>query len=94
MPEAPAAAVAVDGKTLRGSTTPGAPGTPRLSVLAPRLGLTRTQQAVAAKTPAIKEVETVLRQIVLTGRGVTMDALRTQRQGAQTIVDAGGGTLS
>src|SRR5438128_11871134 len=48
------------------------------------------QRAVAAKTNEIKEVETVLSQIVLTGRVVTMDALLTQRQVAQTIVDAGG----
>jgi len=88
--ETPEVAMAVDGKTLRGSKKQGAPGTHLLSVLAHRLGLTLTQQAVAAKTNEIKEVETVLRQIVLTGRVVTMDALLTQRQVAQTIVDAGG----
>src|SRR3989442_8147226 len=60
------------------------------SVLAHRAGLTLTQQAVAAKTNEIKEVETVFSQIVLTGRIVTMDALLTQRQVAQTIVEAGG----
>ncbi len=89
-PETPEAAMAVDGKTLRGSKKQGAPGTHLLSVLAHRLGLTLTQQAVAAKTNEIKEVETVLSQLVLTGRVVTMDALLTQRQVAQTIVDAGG----
>jgi len=89
-PEAPEAARAVDGKTLRGSKKQGAPGTHLLSVLAHRLGLTLTQQAVAAKTNEIKEVETVLDHIVLKGRVVTMDALLTQRQVAQTIVDAGG----
>ena len=89
-PETPEAAMAVDGKTLRGSKKQGAPGTHLLSVLAHRLGVTLTQQAVAAKTNEIKEVETVLSQIVLTGRVVTMDALLTQRQVAQTIVDAGG----
>src|SRR5919204_1197361 len=89
-PAAPEVAMAVDGKTLRGSKKPGAPGTHLLSVLAHRLGLTLTQQAVAAKTNEIKEVATVLSQIVLTGRVVTMDALLTQRQVAQTIVDAGG----
>src|SRR2546426_1249379 len=90
MPETPEAAMAVDGKTLRGSKKQGAPGTHLLSVLAHRLGVTLTQQAVAAKTNEIKEVETVLSQIVLTGRVVTMDALLTQRAVAQTIVDAGG----
>ena len=89
-PETPEAAMAVDGKTLRGSKKQGAPGTHLLSVLAHRLGLTLTQQAVAAKTNESKEVETVLSQLVLTGRVVTMDALLTQRQVAQTIVDAGG----
>ena len=48
---------AVDRKTLRGSKKRGAPGTHLLSVLAHRLGLTLTQQAVAAKTNEIKEVE-------------------------------------
>jgi predicted transposase YbfD/YdcC len=89
-PEAPETAMAVDGKTLRGSKKQGAPGTHLLSVLAHRLGLTLMQQAVAAKTNEIKEVETVLSQIVLAGRVVTMDALLTQRQVAQTIVNAGG----
>ena len=59
MPETPETAMAVDGKTLRGSKKQGAPGTHLLSVLAHRLGLTLTQQAVAAKTHESKEGETV-----------------------------------
>src|SRR5712691_1017269 len=89
-PEAPEIAIAVDGKTLRGSKKQGAPETHLVSVLAHRAGLTLMQEAVAAKTNEIKEVETVFSQIVLTGRIVTMDALLTQRQVAQTIVEAGG----
>lgn len=89
-PEAPEIAMAVDGKTLRGSQKQGAPGMPLVSVLAHRVGLTLTQQAVAAKTHESKAVETVFGQIVLTGRIVTMDARLTQRQVAQTIVEAGG----
>jgi hypothetical protein len=58
--------------------------------LAHRLGLTLPPLAVAAKTNEIKKVETVLSQLVLAGRVVTMDALLTQRQGAQTIVDTSG----
>jgi len=64
-----------------------------LAVLAHRVGLTLTQQAVAAKTNEIKAVETVFGQIVLTGRIVTMDALLTQRQVAQTMVEAGGDSV-
>lgn len=89
-PEAPEIAMAVDGKTLRGSKKPGAPEPHLVSVFAHRTGLTLTQQAVAAKTNEIKEVEAVFGQIGLTGRIVTMDALLTQRQGAQTMVEAGG----
>ena len=89
-PDAPEIARAVDGKTLRGSKKQGAPETHLLSVLAHRAGLTLTQQAVAAKTNEMKEVETVFGQVVLTGRIVTLDALLTQRQVAQTIVEAGG----
>jgi predicted transposase YbfD/YdcC len=89
-PEAPEIAIAVDGKTLRGSQKQGAPETHLLSVLTHRVGLTLTQQAVAAKTNEITEVETVFGEIVLAGRIVTMDALLTQRQVAQTIGAAGG----
>jgi predicted transposase YbfD/YdcC len=82
--------MAVDGKTLRGSKKHGAPGTHVLSVLSHHLGLTLTQQAVDDKTNEIKAIETVLGQLVLTGRVLTMDALLTQRHVAQTIVDKGG----
>ena len=83
-------AVALDGKTLRGSQKQGAPRVHLLSALSHHVGLTLTQQAVDAKTNEITQVETVLRQIVLQDRVVTMDALLTQRHVAQTIVDAGG----
>ena len=93
LPTAPAAgeaAIALDGKTLRGSRKQGAPGVHLLSALSHRLGLTLAQQAVDDKTNEITQVETVLRQLVLKDRVVTMDALLTQRHVAQTIVDAGG----
>ena len=83
-------AVALDGKTLRGSRKQGAPGVHLLSALAHQVGVTLAQQAVADKTNEITAVETVLSQLVLTGRVVTMDALLTQTAVAQTIVDAGG----
>jgi hypothetical protein len=92
-PAAPAAgeaAIALDGKTLRGSRKQGAPGVHLLSALSHRLGLTLAQQAVDDKTNEITQVETVLRQLVLEGRVLTMDALLTQRHVAQAIVDQGG----
>jgi predicted transposase YbfD/YdcC len=83
-------AIAIDGKTLRGSQKQGAPGAHLLSVLAPRVGLTLAQQAVDTKTNEIPVALDLLRHLVLEGRIVTMDALLTQRQIAQQIVDAGG----
>jgi predicted transposase YbfD/YdcC len=83
-------AVALDGKTLRGSQKQGAPGVHLLSALSHHVGLTLTQQAVEAKTNEITQVETVLRQLVLKDRVVTMEALLTQRHVAQAIVDEGG----
>jgi len=61
-----------------------------LSALAHRLGLTLAQQAVADKTNEIPVALELLQHLVLEGRIVTMDALLTQRQIAQQIVDAGG----
>jgi predicted transposase YbfD/YdcC len=89
-PSAGEAAVALDGKTLRGSRKQGAPGVHLLSALSHHLGLTLAQQAVDDKTNEITQVETVLRQLVLKDRVITMDALLTQRHVAQTIVDGGG----
>src|SRR5215468_11297096 len=56
-------ALAIDGKTLRGSQKQGAPGAHLLSALAHRVGLTLAQQAVDDKTNEITQVETVLRQL-------------------------------
>jgi predicted transposase YbfD/YdcC len=89
-PEMPGTAVALDGKTLRGSKKQGAPGTHLLSALAHQVGVTLAQHAVDDKTNEITAVETLLHHLVLEGRIVTMDALLTQRHVAQTIVDKGG----
>jgi len=89
-PEAPEPAVALDGKTLRGAKKQGAPGTHLLSALAHQVGVTLAPHAVDDKTNEITAAETLLEQLVLEGRIVTMDALLTQRHVAQTIVDKGG----
>lgn len=83
-------AIAIDGKTLRGSQKQGAPGVHLLSAFAHRLGVTLTQQAVDDKTNEIPVAVELLQHLVLEGRIVTMDALLTQRQLAQQVVDAEG----
>jgi hypothetical protein len=55
-PSAGEAAVALDGKTLRGSRKQGAPGVHLLSALSHHLGLTLGQVAVDAKTNEITQV--------------------------------------
>ena len=91
-PETPEVTMALDGKTLRGSKKQGAPGTHLLAALAHHVGVTLSQHAVDDKTNEITAVETLLCQLVLEGRIVTMDALLTQRHVAQTIVDKGEGS--
>jgi hypothetical protein len=83
-------AMAIDGKTLRGSRQQGASATHLLSVLSHRLGLTLWQQAVADKTNEIPVLEDVLRALVVEGRVLTVDALLTQRAIAERIVHGGG----
>lgn len=82
-------ALALDGKTLRGSQHQGALDVHLLSALSHRLGLTLGQQAVGDKTNEISHVLPLLQNLVLEGRIFTMDALLTQRPIAQTIVQGG-----
>jgi predicted transposase YbfD/YdcC len=83
-------ALAIDGKTLRGSRKRGAPATHLLSVLSHRLGLTVWQQAVADKTHEIPVLEDVLCALVVEGRVITVEALLTQRAIAARIMHGGG----
>jgi DDE_Tnp_1-associated/Transposase DDE domain len=89
-PSAGEAAIALDGKTRRGSRKQGAPGVHLWSALSHHVGLTLAQQGVDDTTNAITQVETVLPQLVLQGRVCTMDALLPQRLVAPTIVEKGG----
>ena len=86
-------AVALDGKTLRGSRKQGAPAAHLLSAVSHRLGLTLGQMAVADKTNEIPVAPLLLAELVLRGRVFTMDALLTQRTVAQTIIEGGGDSV-
>jgi hypothetical protein len=85
-------AIALDGKTLRGSAGQGACDMHLLSAVSHGLGLTLFQAAVPDKTNEIGAVQSVLRALVLEGRIITMDALLTQKDVARDI-RAKGGTL-
>jgi DDE_Tnp_1-associated len=85
-------ALAIDGKTLRGSQQHGALDVHLLSVLSHRLGVTLHQRAVSEKTNEIGALPEVLSALVLEGRVLTLDAMHCQRETAQEIVDRGGTT--
>jgi predicted transposase YbfD/YdcC len=86
-PDSPLTAVALDGKTLRGSKKLGAALSHLLSAVSHGLGLTLYQVGVDSKTNEIPLVQELLKGLLIEGRVFTMDALLTQRQIAQTIVD-------
>jgi len=82
--------IAIDGKALRGSRKQGAPAVHLLSAVSHRLGLTLGQAAVDDHTNEISVVQPLVRGLLLEGRVITVDALLTQRESAQAILDGGG----
>jgi predicted transposase YbfD/YdcC len=80
-------AIAIDGKTLRGSKKLGAAMAHLLSAVSHGVGLTLYQVGVDSKTNEIPVALELLKGLLIEGRVFTMDALLTQRKIAQTIVD-------
>lgn len=83
-------AVALDGKTLRGSDEGHQGGLDLLNAFSHPLGVVLGQRLVGSKTNEIPEILPRLEELTLTGGLVTVEALHTQRQTAQTIVEKGG----
>lgn len=83
-------ALALDGKTLRGSRKQGAVDSHLLSIVSHHLGITLIQRSVNEKTNEIPVALEVLMLVTLYGRVVTVDALLTQRKIAQAILDGNG----
>lgn len=93
LPDKPAyEAIAIDGKTLRGSHKQGACEVHLLSAVSHGLGLTLFQKAVDDKTNEIGAIHEVLAHLLLDGRIVTVDALLTQKEIAASIREKGGTT--
>ena len=82
-------ALAFDGKTLRGALKMGAEVTQLVSALGHRLGLTVGVREVQAGDE-IAAVEALLREVLVTGRVVTADALHTQRETTRLVGERGG----
>ncbi len=79
--------IAIDGKTLRGSEKQGAAEAHLLSALSQRLLIVLGQVGITDKTNEIGVMDQLLALISVTGRVITTDALHTQRETAQAIVD-------
>src|SRR5712692_8077961 len=90
---APTDPLAVDGKTLRGLHGGQIPGVHLVSAYTHEAGAIVAQLRTAGKGQELAAAKTVLAQVPLVGRLVTTDALLTQREIAQQVVDGGGDYL-
>ena len=86
-------AIAVDGKSLRGSRKLGAADAHLLSAFSQRVGVVMGQVAVSDKTNEITAMLELLAGLVLQGKVVTGDALLTQHKIVSAIVEGGGDYL-
>jgi hypothetical protein len=82
--------IALDGKTLRGSTDETSPALHLLSAFSHHLEVVLAQRAVGNKTNEIPEARTLLESLTLDGALLTLDAMHTQRETAQAILEKGG----
>ena len=90
IPEDEVRAVALDGKTLRGTLTPHQRAVHLLSLFDQRLGCVLSQQRVDEKTNEHKAALELLKTIVLKDCVVTGDAMFCQGEICQQILDSGG----
>lgn len=86
-------AIAVDGKSPRGSRKQGAANAHLLSALSQSIGLVLGQVAVDDKTNEINAILDLLANLVLHGKLITADAMLTQHKIAKAIVEYGGDYL-
>ncbi len=82
--------IAIDGKTVRGARTHETTAPHLVAAYDHGHGVVLGQLAVAAKSNEIPAVRTLLATFDLTGVVVTVDAMHTQSDTAQLIVDGGG----
>jgi hypothetical protein len=83
-------ALALDGKTLRGTRDGEQPGLHLLSAVLHKEGIIVAQQPVDEKTNEITQVQPLIERLDLGGAVVTADALLTQREFATHLVETKG----
>jgi hypothetical protein len=82
--------VAIDGKSLRGTQTVDQRAKMLIAAFDHKTACVLRQLVVPADTNEQKAALLLLKQLVLTGRVVTVDALHCQHETCQKIVDSGG----
>lgn len=87
---APLSAVAIDGKSLRGTQTLDERALMLIAAFDHDTGSVLRQSAVPTETNEQKAALDLLKQLVLTGRVITTDALHCQHETCQQIIDSGG----
>lgn len=85
--------IAVDGKTLRGVHGAGVPGVHLVAAYTHRAGAVLAQVRTGGKGQELAAAKAVLQEVPLAGRLVTGDALLTQRELCEQIVQAEGDYL-
>jgi len=85
--------LAIDGETLRGIHGEAIPGVHLVAAYTHRAGAILGQLQTDGKGQEIAAAQALLAQVPLAGRLVTTDALLTQREVAQQVVDGGGDYL-
>lgn len=87
-------AVAIDGKTIRGSRQGELPGAHLVAAYAHEAGVTLDQEGVGSKEGELTALRTLLERLPVAGRVVTGDAQFTQRDVCERIRERGGTTCS
>lgn len=90
---APAEAIAIDGKSLRGIHGEAVPGVHLVSAYGQQSRVVLAQVWVENKGQELAAVKRLVEQLPLAGRLVTLDALSTQREVSERIVAGGGDYL-
>lgn len=83
-------AVAIDGKSLRGSRKQSAKLTHLMSVVSHELGITLAQKALPEKRHELPAALEILSVFDVSGKVVTADALLTQRSFCESVLASGG----
>jgi hypothetical protein len=83
-------AIAIDGKTLRGSRQPAVPAVQLLGALGHELGVVLAEVPIAPTSDEVGALPALLAELVVDGRVLTLDAAFTERPVAEAILTKGG----